>query len=187
MDNLWQQVVEKRSNNSSLLRRIDTCTAMISACMNSGSEDKEKVKLIGPIIRLSSEVGVFRRSADAMSEEAISFIKANAVSKRNAASGEDILVLPGYQKKQLRHEHVVPCAFLAKLFVADGLDSARVGEELLKTGLRSIISIAEDTKINGHGLQKRMPKNWKIGDNPFLRYVVGGVSDLIVKPENIDP
>lgn len=52
---------------------------------------------------------------------------------------------------------------------------------------RSVISHAENDRLNERGLSSRMPDRWRFGDDPFERYAEVGIELVVNLPRRADP
>ncbi|OUR80383.1 hypothetical protein A9Q83_01400 [Alphaproteobacteria bacterium 46_93_T64] len=179
---IWNELIQLRSENQDLSQRIRTCASMIVACLNSESSDKEKRELTNRLVRVSSEIGDYRRSADAISEEARLYIAQFGEKRRNG-----IVRIPKELKKDLMHEHLVPCAFLSQTIFSSRPSREEIHKLLIEYGIRCIVLKEEDDKINAAKLNKSMPENWQLGHDPFLRYQLAGINNFTVKERHIHP
>jgi hypothetical protein len=182
MDQLWQDVQRIREGNVALKQRLETCSKMIAVCQVSNSTKKEKLELIKRVIRISSEIGNFRNNADVISLSAKNFVLKNG---RELRSGN--ISLPREMKKELRHEHLIPCSVLANIFFLENAEENQIYDALLRNGIRAIITTDEDSKIDERNLRSKMPQEWKLGANPFVRYVKSGLNEIVVKPGYFSP
>lgn len=179
---IWDELIQVRSENNDLSQRIRTCASMIVACLNSESSEKEKRGLINRLVRISSEIGTFRNSADAISEEALSFINQHGEDQPDGTRRT-----PNKLKKQLIHEHLVPCTFLSKAIVERRPNTEKIHKLLLENGIRCIVLDQEDRKLVAAKLGQSMPEDWQLGHNPFLRYRQAGINNFTVKESHIRP
>jgi len=182
MKDLWEKIINKRKENAALKQRLETCSKMIDACLKSNSTEKEKLELTKKVIRVSSEINDFRKTADIISDSANQFVLDNGKELR---SGN--ISLPRVMKKELRHEHLVPCSILANVIISEKTNDKAIYEILLKNGIRAIITKEEDKKIDNKNLRSNMPLSWRLGDNPFIRYTESDVNTLNIKAANISP
>ncbi|WP_339631441.1 hypothetical protein [uncultured Sneathiella sp.] len=182
MNDIWYEIIQIRSENQEPMERIRTCASMIDACLHSKSSKKEKRELTNRLVQISSELGDFRRSADTISEDARSFVNQIGQWRR-----DDTLRTPRDRKKELIHEHLVPCAYLSKTIVSSHFNTGETFKLLLEYGIRCIVLKSEDTKINNAKLNKTMPEDWQIGHNPFIRYQLAGISRFTIKEKYIYP
>ena len=182
MQELWENIINERKENTILMQRLETCSKMIEACLESNSTEKEKLELIKKVIRVSSEINDFRKTADIISDSANQFVLDNGKKLRNGN-----ISLPREMKKKLRHEHLVPCSILANIIVSEKANDKAIYEVLLKNGIRAIITKEEDIKIDKMNLKSNMPLSWRLGDNPFIRYTESNVNKLSIKATKISP
>jgi len=75
-------------------------------------------------------------------------------------------------------EHVVPCAYIVKYLKElpkpiTGLNVLSVHSQMYR---RCIITKDEDKHLNNKGYNRTMPCGWKVGGNPYERYVKAGFS-----------
>lgn len=182
MNELWENIKKRRTENIVLKQRLETCAKMIASCLKSNSPEKEKLELIKKIIRISSEVGDFRKTADVISSHALQY-----VSDRGRRLKNGDISLQSHMKNELRHEHLVPCSVLAKLIHTNQLQENMIYNALIENGIRAIITKEEDKKIDIIKLKSKMPDSWEFGCNPFARYSISQIHNLQIKPTNIAP
>ena len=91
------------------MRRLTTCSDLIVLCVKSRSTPQEKKEIIGKLVRISSEAGSYRNTADVISSEAFVFLKQNEkvtpkglliVHKTNASIGFALYVSVTYAQKR---------------------------------------------------------------------------------------
>ena len=46
---------------------------------------------------------------------------------------------------------------------------------IMKDNFQVLLNSDDDEKLNKAGLRSKMPEGWKFGDDPFARYVKGGI------------
>ena len=91
-------------------------------------------------------------------------------------------------RKQVTHEHVVPVAFLAtSLLDCKTLEIEQIKDILLKNTIRCLVTSEEGQMLADQGLNKTMPGNWALGDNPFERYINEHlkIEGIILNPQHI--
>jgi len=184
LDKLWESVIEKRESNEILTTRLNTCSMMIETVLSSDSDFKEKKDFVNRITRFSSELAPFRKTTELISVNAQAYVKKLRLKPTNRKHYH----VPAPKKKNLRHEHVVPCAFFANHIMEKQPNRVEVYQILLRFGIRSIITDQEDDALRKSKLTKTMPVDWDFNQNPFLRYQ--GIEDfqgLTLKPENLYP
>ena len=46
---------------------------------------------------------------------------------------------------------------------------------IMKDNFQVLLNSVDDEKLNKAGLRSKMPEGWKFGDDPFARYIKGGI------------
>ncbi len=74
------------------------------------------------------------------------------------------------------YEHAIPASIIrTALLESDGLD-ATVRSILENAGGVAVLLRDEDILLRKAGLNRKMPKEWKLGDDPWARYSAVGVT-----------
>lgn len=145
MEEIHRKAIEIRRNKNELIARLDTFSNIIHYSLDSIDNDNERIirSIINRLVRESSEVGSYLNTTD-------------------------LIAVKTPRKKERRHEHVVPCNCITNYLIDNKhkLSKKDICDVLLNNGLRAIISISDDKKLN----QKSMPSNWEFGMNPLMRY-----------------
>ena len=92
------------------------------------------------------------------------------VGKRTATS-------KNIKDKGFTKEHNIPTKF-----IYDAIKKAVFNDKviemfdlIMKDNFQVLLNSDDDEKLNKAGLRSKMPEGWKFGDDPFARYVKGGI------------
>lgn len=139
-------------------------TYQVSATL-SAIQDKVGRSSVFKTVKCKYKPGPY---ADFISEDALNFIK----------SGKDTA-------HNLRYEHIVCRSTLSSAVInaiKKGMDKKSTVNEIynifINNRYTAIVTAAEDKNLSTY-----MPKGWKIGDDPFVRYKEAGLYDKLINTQ----
>ncbi len=76
----------------------------------------------------------------------------------------------------LMYEHSIPASIVRDYLLSEESSEASIKKILETSGFVVVIMRSEDDDLSRCGLARKMPENWRFGDNPFARYEKTGIS-----------
>ncbi len=74
-----------------------------------------------------------------------------------------------------KYEHIIPAGIIRDALIDSDRSEATVRGILENAGFVAVLLRSEDDRLKAAGLNNRMPFEWRLGDDPIVRYQVAGI------------